>query len=381
MTPVLLDRLMAMTDAVGAWLLAISVQLAILGAVVVMVDRVLAGRAWPQLRAALWWLLIVAPLASPFLKSPLSVWSLVDPAAPVNGYLSRIIGPDPVPHEPWQFFYRGAAPLAPMWSAGRLAVAAWLTGCVLLALAFAWRLRAVRREAPPAPASPMPDWFSCAVREAAGRLGVRRVPTVRIGAGPYGPAVTGVLRPVVVMPARMIVEATREQVAHALLHEFAHIRRRDAWASRLCQCVQIALWFHPAVWLARRQLETLREICCDEMAARAVRDGAPAYRRTLLHLAGSMLARPAPLGFVHHHSQVMARLMHLHRPQARRPRVVRATATALFATLLICCVPRSLPTSRPVESAAVNLCDLPGCLQLRYAVMHAMAMERQGTTQ
>ena len=78
------------------------------------------------------------------------------------------------------------------------------------------------------------------------------------------PAVWGLLRPRLLVPPGLVESLPKEQLAWALLHELAHIRRGDTWALLLQRLTQIVFFFHPAVWLANRLAATFREFACDE---------------------------------------------------------------------------------------------------------------------
>lgn len=54
-----------------------------------------------------------------------------------------------------------------------------------------------------------------------------------------------------------------------LVHELEHWRRRDPLVRYLEAVAWIVLWWHPLVWVARRQIENCEERCCDLAAARA----------------------------------------------------------------------------------------------------------------
>ena len=98
-----------------------------------------------------------------------------------------------------------------------------------------------------------------------------------------GPVTFGLLRPVILLPtAAALWPATHRHAA--LAHERAHIQRRD-WAVHLGAWAVCALfWFHPLVWLARRELAREAEHAADD----AVLEGgvlASDYASLLLALA------------------------------------------------------------------------------------------------
>jgi beta-lactamase regulating signal transducer with metallopeptidase domain/HEAT repeat protein len=72
----------------------------------------------------------------------------------------------------------------------------------------------------------------------------------------------------------------------SLLHELAHLRRRDDWAALVLQVANLGWFFHPCFrWLLTR-LECERELCCDDLAlASGVEPGD--YARMLRDLASN----------------------------------------------------------------------------------------------
>ncbi len=342
-------------NAAGAWwgwVGPVSLQVLPLAVVVALLDRLLARRAWPQLRAALWLVVALKLVVPPTLSSPVS--------------LARVV---PLP--------ASSSASVPETSAVPAIFLAWLVGVLVFAAVTAWRYRGLRRRWLAGRPAPQPAWLAAAARDAADRLGLKRLPPVRLQPNVPGPAVVGFLRPVVVLPAGLPSSASREQVGHVLLHELAHVKRRDPLASLALLALQLLYWFHPLVWLARARLAALRELCCDQTVTGALRGDAPAYRRTLLELARPLVSRPAPggLGLVHRHSQLLARLEWLERPLARRPHVRRAATAFAFAAIFACCVPLAPREAPSPVSQLPPLEDLEGCLQLRYAVFGLLAEE------
>jgi beta-lactamase regulating signal transducer with metallopeptidase domain len=62
--------------------------------------------------------------------------------------------------------------------------------------------------------------------------------------------------------------AGSELLPAAMAHERAHVRRHDFAWNALLQIAALPLWFHPIAALLRRAIAELRELACDEEAAR-----------------------------------------------------------------------------------------------------------------
>lgn len=81
-----------------------------------------------------------------------------------------------------------------------------------------------------------------------------------------GPLVSGVLRPLIFLPASLDFRDP-ELLRNILLHECAHIRRRDnlmKLAALLALCIH---WFNPLVWLMVNWISRDLEEACDETSA------------------------------------------------------------------------------------------------------------------
>lgn len=78
------------------------------------------------------------------------------------------------------------------------------------------------------------------------------------------PSAVGFFKPMIVIPAWVLRELTPEEFRVILLHEFAHLRRRDDWTNLLQKSLRALFIFHPAVWWIERQLSLEREMACDD---------------------------------------------------------------------------------------------------------------------
>lgn len=106
------------------------------------------------------------------------------------------------------------------------------------------------------------------------------------------PSAIGFFRPMIVIPAWALKELTPEEFKIILLHEFAHLRRRDDWTNLLQKVVRALFIFHPAVWWIERQLSREREMACDDHVL--AETGNPrGYAKCLVALLERSLARRA----------------------------------------------------------------------------------------
>jgi beta-lactamase regulating signal transducer with metallopeptidase domain len=106
------------------------------------------------------------------------------------------------------------------------------------------------------------------------------------------PLTFGTVRPTIVLPASAD-EWTDDRRDAVLLHELAHVARRDCLVQRLAAFACALYWPHPGVWWAARRLRMERELACDDRVL-AAGTGAREYAGHLLDLAHSLGSAPAP---------------------------------------------------------------------------------------
>jgi len=80
------------------------------------------------------------------------------------------------------------------------------------------------------------------------------------------PAVWGILRPTLILPAGIARSLSSTQLEWVLLHELAHVRRRDLAVNCFQRAVGVLHFINPSIWIANRTINSLREYACDDMA-------------------------------------------------------------------------------------------------------------------
>lgn len=132
-------------------------------------------------------------------------------------------------------------------------------------------------------AIPVPAALQVRVGALAARLSLRRVPELLLVPGHISPMVWSLgCRPRLLFPADLLHGLEPDQADTLLLHELAHIARRDHWTRWLELIVSGLYWWLPVVWLARRGLHAAEEECCDGRVLSALPDAGPDYAQALV---------------------------------------------------------------------------------------------------
>jgi|GEM_PF-4880735 len=80
------------------------------------------------------------------------------------------------------------------------------------------------------------------------------------------PLVMGVIKPVIIFPMGLIQALPTDEIEAILVHELAHIKRKDFLINIVINLLQVVYFFHPAFWWLKVQLDAEREFHCDDIA-------------------------------------------------------------------------------------------------------------------
>jgi len=166
------------------------------------------------------------------------------------------------------------------------------------------------------------------------RLGVRRIPTVKIS-NENPPFVMNCLRPLLVLSRHLLVRP--DELETVIVHEIAHLRRGDMFVRYLEWIAGILFFFWPVVAWVNRRLDAAREFACDEWALHQGKLTAPEYARCLLHVVQGPEHRPrfayAPCSMATNPKIIERRIDMILQPKRRLTRR-RLWRTLAFAFLL-----------------------------------------------
>jgi beta-lactamase regulating signal transducer with metallopeptidase domain len=176
--------------------------------------------------------------------------------------------------------------------------ALWLAGVVVTLGAglagYRRKLAAIRASAV-APAPGLRGEIEAA-RQAAG---LAKTPVVWLSREVESPAVCGLWRPVLLLPAGFPASFTAAEARLILLHEFSHLKRHDLAQNWLLFALQALHWFNPLIWFAFARLRRDRETACDaRVLALDAEDRRVEYGHALLKMQELPAAGGLRLGFL-----------------------------------------------------------------------------------
>ena len=176
------------------------------------------------------------------------------------------------------------------------------------------------------------------------------------------PAVVGFFKSTIVIPGWVLRELSPEELNTILLHEFAHVRRWDAWTNLLQKILRAVFPFHPAVWWIDRQLSLEREMACDDhvLAETANPRG---YATCLLALLEKSVARR---GWAMAHAVVhrareaslrLAQILDVGRPNTRniwKPAMALVGAFSVLCLMVVARAPEFIAFEQKTRSIQTN---------------------------
>jgi beta-lactamase regulating signal transducer with metallopeptidase domain len=169
------------------------------------------------------------------------------------------------------------------WTSGTVMGAAWIVWASVQTVRFTWAMVALRRARARSRAFParveslLSHWRH--VRDEGRR------PSLVLSEAVTTAAVLGCGAPAIAVAPSLVTTLDADELDRVVIHEWAHVQRRDDVVNILQVFIRVVAGWHPAVWWIDRRLHVEREIACDEMTIEVT--GSPkSYAACLVKLAG-----------------------------------------------------------------------------------------------
>ncbi len=182
------------------------------------------------------------------------------------------------------------------------------------------------------------------------------------------PTAIGFRKPAIILPAWLMESMPAEELKYILLHELAHLARRDDWTNLAQKVLKALFFFLPSVWWIERKLSLDREMACDD--AVLAHSGTPrGYAECLAHVAERSFLRrqialaQAAVGRVRQLTTRVAMILDPNRPPTTRLWKPAIPVVILLAGL------SALPAS--FTPSLVNFADDEPAMQQNQPVLSA----------
>ncbi|GEM_PF-5302847 len=184
-----------------------------------------------------------------------------------------------------------AATLAALRVIGWALLAVWALGALVALFVHGRRIarfHAAVRRAPEAG-----EWLTARVRRLADDLHTS-MPTVRLMPGLSSPVIWGFGKPTLLWPAEDAALAQRDgqRCEGIIVHELAHLRRRDHWVAWVEIMAISLLWWHPLAHLACRRLHEFADLACDSWVVSMLPTHRGLYAASIVDLIEQLSTAP-----------------------------------------------------------------------------------------
>ncbi|MGA7929522.1 MAG: M56 family metallopeptidase [Candidatus Sulfotelmatobacter sp.] len=186
-------------------------------------------------------------------------------------------------------------------------------------------------------AMPAPDRWELRLRRLSAINGVRRQTRLLISRQVAGPVSLGFLDPVILIPWAFLDTLSDSELDHIVMHELAHLRRRDDWTNLAQRLIEAVLPIQPAVYWLSHRMSLEREMACDDWVIAATGTAKP-YAASLTKVAELSQFGPASIlaaSAAGNQSQLLRRVHHmLDRTRNAAPKLVFGPLVAAVAAVV-----------------------------------------------
>ncbi len=134
------------------------------------------------------------------------------------------------------------------------------------------------------------EFILTASKSAARKVGLATVPSIFKSELVPVPLSTGVCYSAVILPEDFLCGANREELEAVLIHEMAHIVRRDHWMGLIQRLTVAIYWWNPLVYRVSHLGSSLAEEICDDYVTKSMKSGED-FARLLVTMAERVVGR------------------------------------------------------------------------------------------
>ncbi|MGG4441772.1 M23/M56 family metallopeptidase [Brevibacillus fortis] len=117
------------------------------------------------------------------------------------------------------------------------------------------------------------------------QMGITKSIPLRTSHRMTSPALMGIWRPQIWLPANLLDKLDEHELRHIFLHELAHWKRRDIPVNSIMSALLILNWFNPLLWYAASCMRKDQEMACDALALTYLQETeVPRYGYTMIKM-------------------------------------------------------------------------------------------------
>ncbi len=238
-----------------------------------------------------------------------------------------------------------------------VALTLWAVVALAIVVSLTWSTLVVRRLV--RRSEPLDDqtWLT-PLYEVSDRMGLDEPPRLLMSRDAKMPFACGLTTPTIVLPAECENWSHERRLA-VLLHELAHVRRRDLLGHTLGRLVCAIYWFHPLAWTAARQLRAESERACDDLAL-SCGTRATDYAEHLLDIVTSVRREATPMVALAmaRRKEFEGRMLAILDPELRHSTPSRMQSATLIGTLALLSIVVGAVVPAPASARPMTARDI-----------------------
>lgn len=149
-----------------------------------------------------------------------------------------------------------------------LLVNIWLVGAALFLFRLGSNFSALNNLKKSAKITIPENWVQFAQKQKM-QLGVTRSLSILTSKAIHCPITFGTIKPIILIPASLLLYLTPAQLEAIITHELAHIKRHDYIHNIIQSAMEAIFFYHPCFWWINAYVREQRENACDDMAIQA----------------------------------------------------------------------------------------------------------------
>jgi len=233
----------------------------------------------------------------------------------------------------------------------------WLTGVIAYGMKILWAYRSCQQLKNQS-LTATPEKWQHIFAQLATKIGITNKIELRISLAATIPCVIGHLKPVVLLPMKLLLGMSQQQIEAILLHELAHIRRQDYLLGIIQTLIKTIFFFNPfLLWIAS-QMDNEREHACDDIAV-AVNQNPLLFANTLKELAEMNIDQKIAMKITGR-KLLLTRITRLfNKPEKVTPpkHNVAASITILFTSLVLAICVNATPDMGSDKKISIDVAE------------------------